>query len=102
MKLKVTLEIEVADLPQEVREELADGLNFRADEDNSVADDLDTVPRLSEMSANDITDLPYTFFKGMGDYDLQAEAWAGSEVYVYFSKVEIKDVMIVTEPQVAA
>lgn len=102
MKLKVTLEIEVADLPQEVREELADGLNFRADEDNSVADDLDTVPRLSEMSANDITELPYTFFEGIGDYDVQADAWAGSETYVYFSKVKIKDVMIMTETEVVA
>ncbi|SMF65458.1 hypothetical protein SAMN02982989_3360 [Xaviernesmea oryzae] len=102
MKLKVTLEIEVADLPQDVREELADGLNFRADEDNSVADDLDTVPRLSEMSANDVTDLPYTFFEGIGDYEAQAEVWAGSDTYVYFSKVEIKDVMIVTEPETAA
>lgn len=78
MKLKVTLEIEVADLPDDVRDELADGLSFRADDDNSFATDLDPVPRLSDMTADEITDLPYLFFEGVDDYE--ALEWYGKKV----------------------
>lgn len=97
MKLKVTLEIEVADIPDHERALLADGLNFRDDGDETIATDLETVPRLSEMSANEITGLPYEFFDGISDYDVQAEIWAGTNVFVYFSKLTVSDVMVVTD-----
>jgi hypothetical protein len=96
MKLRVTLEIEVSDLPQQEREELADGLNFRAGDDETFATDLEPVPRLDEYTANDLCSLPYEFFEGMDDYEAQRDVWAGSDVYVYFSKITVTDVMAVS------
>jgi hypothetical protein len=97
MKLLVTLEIEVADLPDIERDELADGINFRGDNDTTLSPDLDTVPRLSDMGANELTGLPYEFFDGLAGYEAQQEIWAGTNTFVYFSKLTVTDVKAVTE-----
>lgn len=91
MKLMITMEVEFSDLPEEVREELADGLNFRS-EDDELNDDLDTVPTVAEMEPDEIVGAVTEFFESFDDYEIQAEVWAGSDVYGYLSSISVKSV----------
>lgn len=91
-KYTVTLEVEFSDLPKDVRDDLADGFNFRS-EDDDMNVDLDTVPTVAEMEASEIQEAISEFFDGMdGDYDAQAEAWAGSSIFGWLSSISVKSV----------
>lgn len=92
--LRIVLDVEFSDLPDEVREDLADGLNFRADEDREVAPDLDAVPRIAEMSDDEIVGRVSEFFDGLSEYAMQEELWAGTGVFGYLSSVKTVDVAI--------
>ncbi|RVG08569.1 hypothetical protein CN234_17455 [Sinorhizobium meliloti] len=88
----VTLEVEFSDLPEDARDDLADGVNFRA-EDDELNSDLDTVPTVAEMDPSEIKEAIFDFFDGMdGDYEAQAEAWAGSSVFGWLSAISVKSV----------
>lgn len=93
----VTLRLTFDDLPQEVREELADGLNFRADDDHEIAPDLDAVPTLAEYDDLDLTSMIYDVFGAHGvfsGYEEQAEIWAGSDFYGYVTKSDVVEVQV--------
>ncbi len=83
MKLLVTLELEVADIPEEHRSDIVDNLWDDDADDNSV--DFDT----STMTHNDIREAVGTFFEGLDSYEMQTEAWAGSGIYCYFKDFNI-------------
>lgn len=92
MKLRIVLEVEVSDLPDSEREELEDGMNFRAIEDTEVAPDLPTVPRIEDYPAGEVQEAVREALQGLGDdFQLQAEMWAGSEFYGWLSKIEVKE-----------
>lgn len=92
MKLRIVLEVEVSDLPDSEREELEDGMNFRAVEDTEVAPDLPTVPRVEDYPAGEVQEAVREALSGLGeDFQLQAEMWAGSEFYGWLSKIEVKE-----------
>lgn len=92
MKLRIVLEVEVSDLPDSEREELEDGMNFRAVEDTEVAPDLPTVPRIEDYPAGEVQEAVREALSGLGeDFQLQAEMWAGSEFYGWLSKIEVKE-----------
>lgn len=93
----VTLRLTFDDLPQEVREELADGLNFRADDDHEIAPDLDAVPTLADYDDIDLTSMLHDVFGAygvFGGYDEQAEIWSGSEFYGYVTKSDVVSVSV--------
>ena len=91
-KVKIVMEIEFSELPDDVRDELADGLNFRDEEDHEIASDLDTVPTASSMSDRDVEAALIDFFDGLSHYEMQAELWAGSDVYGYISAISVQSV----------
>jgi hypothetical protein len=85
MKITVTLEIEVSDLPQHVRKEMTS--MFCGTDDG-----LDAVPQPiaeGEFSEDDAADAVQTFFSEP-EYDMQAEAWAGSNQFIWFSDFTVK------------
>lgn len=100
MKLLVTLEVEVADIPQQEREFMQDGINFALPGEEPDDDDYDAVmalPSLADYSPIDVEEATRDIFNGLGggDYETQAEMFAGSEVYFYFKEVGVKDVKVI-------
>jgi hypothetical protein len=90
MKLRVTLEIEVGDLPDEQRRELQDGVNFLepgvlADED----DDLEALPSLADYEIDEIQDVVSEAFQGLSFYDIQSDLWSGSGCYICMTDVKV-------------
>ena len=91
-KLKITMEIEFSELPDEVREDLADGLNFRDADDREISPDLDEVPSVKDATVDDLEYAARDFFVSLSDYELQAELWAGTEFYGYISQFKVLEV----------
>ena len=86
MKLTITFEIEVSDIPEKEREEII------AD---SGMDDED-MPRIAEMSEeevrSEIIGTFYSMFNG-ADYDVQSEMWAGSDFYGYITGISVRETL---------
>lgn len=78
MKITMTVEFEVSDIPEEERCNILDDSGM----------DETEVPRISDMTesevASEITDAFDAMFNG-ADYDCQAEVWAGSNFYGFIT-----------------
>lgn len=78
MKITMTVEFEVSDIPEKERAEIINDCGMGEDE----------IPKISEMTEaeviTEITDAFDATFNG-ADYDSQAEMWAGSNFYGYIT-----------------
>lgn len=81
MKVRITLELEFADLPAE---ELADLERGLGDED-------DPLPVLADYSEDELRAEAIDALMGMfdGDYSNQAELWAGSNFYAWIKSASV-------------
>lgn len=84
MKIKISLEFEVSDIPEQERIDIIN--------DSGISSS--SMPRISEMSEmevrSEIIDAFYSMFNG-ADYDVQSEMWAGSNFYGYITGVSVID-----------
>jgi len=80
--LRVTMEIEVEDLSPADRLDCAAGLCFDEEAPEDVAAEL---PLVADLSAQEVARV----LPGLTQEDLQAELWAGSEVYATFGKATV-------------
>ena len=82
MKLIITFEFEVSDIPEKERSEIAADCGM----------DEEDMPRISEMGEaevrSEIIDAFYAMFNG-ADYDIQSEIWAGSDFYGYITGISV-------------
>lgn len=78
MKITMTVEFEVSDIPEEERFNILDDSGM----------DETEVPRISDMTesevASEIADAFDAMFNG-ADYDCQGEVWAGSNFYGFIT-----------------
>lgn len=82
-KMIVTLEFEVADIPEQERKEIISECFGDCDEE-------ELPPMVADLSDDDIKHSVYAFFSGLGeDYHAQAEMWAGSDEYLWFKDIKI-------------
>lgn len=82
MKITMTVEFEVSDIPKKDR---IDIINFGAMDDEEI-------PRISEMTEDEVRAELVDSFEAMfngADYDSQAEMWAGSDFYGYITGFRI-------------
>lgn len=82
-KLVVTLEIDVADLTDTERRELATGLCFDGEDPSDVEADLPSV------ADTDPRDIAHVLTALKHDY-AQEELWGGSEVFAKFADVKVR------------
>lgn len=89
MKVRVTLEFEVADLPSEALAEDAEEAEIMGwDEELGVPTPIAN----DEMDDSDVFSAAIDFFNGLGDsYDSQRELWAGSGQFVWFKDIRLID-----------
>ena len=83
--IRVVLEIEVADLPAAEMKELYE------ESPDFVSSPAQMRAINKEASAHEIVE----GFKTFAESDIQREYWAGSELYLWFTKIEIKEAAFV-------
>ena len=101
MKVLVTLELEIADIPEHERIVMQDGFNFALpgvvaeDDTDEDEDGVPILPSLADYTILDIEDGVREVLNDLGgDYDTQAEMFAGSEVYFYFKTSNVLAVSV--------
>jgi hypothetical protein len=84
MKITIAFEFEVSDMPESDRVDIINDTGMEEDE----------MPRISEMSEeevrSEIIDAFCSMFNGT-DYDVQSEMWAGSNFYGYITGVSTSE-----------
>lgn len=94
MKLRIIMEVEIFDLPDDERSELADGLNFAAEGENPLYEEneeyLPPVPRIQDCDDEEIiSNITGMLEDALPNLDAQRELWAGSHFYGYVGKIEV-------------
>lgn len=92
MKVRVTMLVEVSDIPEQDRDYMAKTLDL----DNGEEVPVPTPISNNELSVAEVEDIFTDVFSGLGEeYDHQAVLWEGTGHWVWFSKIEIETVKVV-------
>jgi len=100
MKVRIVLEVEVADIPDADRIAMQDGVNFalpgvEPDEDDD--DALEVLPSLADYSSFDV-EQELSIILGelaAGGYEAQAEMFAGSDTYFYLKDIFVAECKVI-------
>jgi len=74
MRIKILLDIEMGDIPEPDRNDVADMIGH-------------TPPKLSDYTQEEVTEELCSMFSYIDNYDVQQDLWAGSDFYGMIKKV---------------
>jgi hypothetical protein len=91
MKARITMEIEISDLPEDVLEEMAEDSVGEGDDD-------EVMPGIDDCDPDDLASLVgNTLADSFDSYDTQAELWAGTGFFGYISKAKLIECVPIPE-----